>query len=240
MCAVPLFEHTSVRPRRSASALPPAAAHGSRPSLLDSAASREQIEPRAIGHALNDPDAREYVPWRILDKRGTGAGEEWLIQWQGYGRDAATWESANQFRNVLSSRLWIGSGLLAAAGSAGVADRSWLAGGCLPAVPMQRDRDADLRPATCVLSFFYILILFHYSYYSIFTQKVSAPINRPVGRRCASRVDSATVTRALRTVPSRPDAVVVFSRIPPRGEQVRRNEQGASGVDGFVWRVGRA
>ena len=47
-------------------------------------------------------------------------------------------------------------------------------------------------------------------------------------------------TRALRTVPSRPDAVIVFSRIPPRGEQVRRNEQGASGVDGFVWRLGRA
>eukprot|EP01047_Picozoa_sp_COSAG01_P091254 COSAG01_NODE_22896_length_836_cov_2.565807_2_plen_115_part_01 len=48
-------------------------------------------------------------------------------------------------------------------GSAGVADRSWLAGGCLPAVldlvPMQRDRDADLRPATCVLSFFYSTIL---------------------------------------------------------------------------------
>ena len=36
------------------------------------------------------------------------------------------------------------------------------------------------------------------------------------------------------------DALIVFSRITPRGEQVRRNEQGASGVDGFVWRLGRA
>eukprot|EP01047_Picozoa_sp_COSAG01_P081159 COSAG01_NODE_16064_length_1273_cov_2.377342_2_plen_70_part_00 len=51
--------------------------------------------------ALNDPDAREYVPWRILDKRGTGSDEEWLIQWQGYGRDAATWEPADEFKGIL-------------------------------------------------------------------------------------------------------------------------------------------
>jgi hypothetical protein len=51
--------------------------------------------------ALNDPDAREYIPWRVLDKRGTGAEEEWLIQWQGYGRNAATWEPAAEFRALL-------------------------------------------------------------------------------------------------------------------------------------------
>jgi predicted secreted Zn-dependent protease len=51
--------------------------------------------------ALNDPDAREYVPWRVLDKRGIGAAEEWLIQWQGYGRDQATYEKADDFRHLL-------------------------------------------------------------------------------------------------------------------------------------------
>ena len=38
--------------------------------------------------ALNDPSAREYVPWRILDERGSKV----LVQWRGYGRDDATWE----------------------------------------------------------------------------------------------------------------------------------------------------
>eukprot|EP01047_Picozoa_sp_COSAG01_P032741 COSAG01_NODE_2380_length_7793_cov_118.038602_2_plen_66_part_00 len=50
--------------------------------------------------ALNNPDAREYVPWRVLDKRGTRAEEEWLIQWQGYG-DQATYETADGFRHLL-------------------------------------------------------------------------------------------------------------------------------------------
>ena len=52
--------------------------------------------------ALNDPEAREYVPWRVLDKRGDGADEEWLIQWQGYGRDDATWEEASDFEALFS------------------------------------------------------------------------------------------------------------------------------------------
>ena len=40
--------------------------------------------------ALNDPSAREYVPWRILDERGSKV----LVQWRGYGRDDATWEKS--------------------------------------------------------------------------------------------------------------------------------------------------
>ena len=45
---------------------------------------------------------------------------------------------------------------------------------------------------------------------------------------------------ALGLFPSRGAPTLFLPRIPPRGEQVRRNEQGASGVDGFVWRLGRA
>jgi hypothetical protein len=41
--------------------------------------------------ALNDPSAREYVPWRILDERGSKV----LVQWRGYGRDDATWEKSS-------------------------------------------------------------------------------------------------------------------------------------------------
>eukprot|EP01049_Picozoa_sp_SAG25_P010195 SAG25_NODE_1089_length_4047_cov_2.337386_3_plen_481_part_00 len=52
--------------------------------------------------ALNDTDVREYVPWRVLEKRGTGAREKWLIQWLGYSRDDATWESADRFRAILN------------------------------------------------------------------------------------------------------------------------------------------
>jgi hypothetical protein len=37
----------------------------------------------------------------VLDKRGIGAAEEWLIQWQGYGRDQATYEKADDFRHLL-------------------------------------------------------------------------------------------------------------------------------------------
>eukprot|EP01043_Picozoa_sp_COSAG02_P015562 COSAG02_NODE_665_length_18739_cov_9.192918_14_plen_534_part_00 len=38
--------------------------------------------------ALNDPSAREYVPWRVLDERK----DQVLVQWRGYPRDDATWE----------------------------------------------------------------------------------------------------------------------------------------------------
>jgi hypothetical protein len=41
--------------------------------------------------ALNNPSAREYVPWRILDERGSKV----LVQWRGYGRDDATWEKSD-------------------------------------------------------------------------------------------------------------------------------------------------
>ena len=51
--------------------------------------------------ALNDPEAREYVPWRVLDRRGTGSSEKWLIQWRGYSRGDATWEKADDFRDIL-------------------------------------------------------------------------------------------------------------------------------------------
>ena len=41
-------------------------------------------------NALNDPDQREYVPWRTLDRRGNKV----LVQWKGYPRSDATWEEA--------------------------------------------------------------------------------------------------------------------------------------------------
>ena len=51
--------------------------------------------------ALNG-DAREYVPWRVLGKQGIGSDEQWLIQWQGYSRGDATWEQADDFRDIFS------------------------------------------------------------------------------------------------------------------------------------------
>eukprot|EP01048_Picozoa_sp_COSAG05_P010112 COSAG05_NODE_873_length_6834_cov_14.862422_2_plen_50_part_00 len=47
------------------------------------------------------PEAREYVPWRVLDRRGTGSSEKWLIQWRGYSRGDASWEKADDFRDIL-------------------------------------------------------------------------------------------------------------------------------------------
>eukprot|EP01046_Picozoa_sp_COSAG06_P002595 COSAG06_NODE_93_length_24652_cov_1832.353399_8_plen_479_part_00 len=43
--------------------------------------------------ALNDPDAREYTPWRVLERRGTKI----LVQWRGYSRQDATWQDAADF-----------------------------------------------------------------------------------------------------------------------------------------------
>ena len=44
--------------------------------------------------ALNDPDAREYTPWRVLERRGTKI----LVQWRGYSRQDATWQDAADFQ----------------------------------------------------------------------------------------------------------------------------------------------
>ena len=41
--------------------------------------------------ALNDPDQREYIPWRALERRGSKI----LVQWEGYPRSDATWEEAS-------------------------------------------------------------------------------------------------------------------------------------------------
>ena len=40
--------------------------------------------------ALNDPAKREYVAWKILERRGAKV----LVQWRGYPRADATWEDA--------------------------------------------------------------------------------------------------------------------------------------------------
>ena len=42
-------------------------------------------------NALNDPDEREYIPWRALESRGSKI----LVQWLGYSRSDATWEEAS-------------------------------------------------------------------------------------------------------------------------------------------------
>ena len=43
--------------------------------------------------ALNDPDAWEYTPWRVLERRGTKI----LVQWRGYSHQDATWQDAADF-----------------------------------------------------------------------------------------------------------------------------------------------
>ena len=42
--------------------------------------------------ALNDPEKREYVPFKILERRG----DKVLVQWRGYMRSDATWEPADK------------------------------------------------------------------------------------------------------------------------------------------------
>ena len=44
--------------------------------------------------ALNDPAKREYVPWKILERRGAKV----LVQWRGYPRADATWEKASDIK----------------------------------------------------------------------------------------------------------------------------------------------
>ena len=44
--------------------------------------------------ALNDPEKREYVPFRILERRG----DKVLVQWRGYPRADATWEDAGAIK----------------------------------------------------------------------------------------------------------------------------------------------
>jgi hypothetical protein len=43
---------------------------------------------------LNDPEKREYVPFRILERRG----DKVLVQWRGYPRADATWEDAGAIK----------------------------------------------------------------------------------------------------------------------------------------------
>ena len=43
--------------------------------------------------ALNDLDAREYTPWRVLERRGAKI----LVQWRGYSRKDATWQDVADF-----------------------------------------------------------------------------------------------------------------------------------------------
>ena len=44
--------------------------------------------------ALNDPEKREYVPFKILERRG----DKVLVQWRGYMRSDATWEPADKIK----------------------------------------------------------------------------------------------------------------------------------------------
>eukprot|EP01043_Picozoa_sp_COSAG02_P035160 COSAG02_NODE_2501_length_8672_cov_7.293246_5_plen_482_part_00 len=47
----------------------------------------------ADADALNDPAAREYTPWRVLDRKG----DRILVQWRGYSREDSSWEDAADF-----------------------------------------------------------------------------------------------------------------------------------------------
>lgn len=44
--------------------------------------------------ALNDPEKREYVPFRILERRG----DKVLVQWRGYPRADATWQDEDKIK----------------------------------------------------------------------------------------------------------------------------------------------
>lgn len=44
--------------------------------------------------ALNDPEKREYVPFKILERRG----DKVLVQWRGYPRADATREPADKIK----------------------------------------------------------------------------------------------------------------------------------------------
>jgi hypothetical protein len=46
---------------------------------------------QADADALADPDAREYQPWRALQRQGNRV----LVQWRGYPRSDATWEDVS-------------------------------------------------------------------------------------------------------------------------------------------------
>ena len=52
----------------------------------------------ADADALNDPAAREYTPWRVLDRKG----DKILVQWRGYSRQVASWEDAADFPQLAS------------------------------------------------------------------------------------------------------------------------------------------
>ena len=41
---------------------------------------------------LNDPSKREYVPWKIMERRGNKV----KVWWRGYPRSDATWEDADE------------------------------------------------------------------------------------------------------------------------------------------------
>ena len=53
----------------------------------------------ADADALNDPAAREYTPWRVLDRKG----DRILIRWVGYSREAASWEKAADFPQLVNA-----------------------------------------------------------------------------------------------------------------------------------------
>ena len=52
----------------------------------------------ADADALNDPAAREYTPWRVLDQKG----DKILVQWRGYSRGDASWQDAADFPQLVN------------------------------------------------------------------------------------------------------------------------------------------
>ena len=49
---------------------------------------------------IEDPVEPTYTVDKILDHRGTEANRQYLVRWQGFGKEADTWENVSQFDDV--------------------------------------------------------------------------------------------------------------------------------------------
>lgn len=49
---------------------------------------------------IEDPVEQTFTVDKVLDHRGSEAKREYLVRWQGFGKEADTWEKVSQFDDV--------------------------------------------------------------------------------------------------------------------------------------------
>ena len=59
----------------------------------------EEMLPNENWEALNQRPADEYEVEHILDSRGAGESEEFLVKWKGFPESSATWEPIDHLEN---------------------------------------------------------------------------------------------------------------------------------------------